>query len=132
MFCVSSKMELDLLPYIESLDDTPNSERLLDSIYPIIKSRIENPHFDQEVCDKVFQMYNRLCREQRLSESYAWWNQNFSLYKNIRYSLECKLIEPALTDIERMSNLHLIDSILFYIKLMCLQLQIHSRNHTED
>ena len=125
-------MELDLLPYIESLDDTPNSERLLDSIYLIIKSRIENPHFDQEVCDTVFQMYNRLCREQRLSESYAWWNQNFSLYKNIRYSLECKLIEPALTDIERMSNLHLIDSILFYIKLMCLQLQIHSRNRAKD
>ena len=117
-------MNIDLLPYIESLDHTPNSERLLDNIYLIIKSRIENPIYDQEVCDTVFQMYNRLCKYNRLSESCVWWERNFSRYKNIKYCLEFNLIEPDLTEIERVSNLHLIDSILFYIKLMSLQLRL--------
>ena len=127
----AAEMDIDLIPYIECLDHTPNSDRLLDSIYLIIRNRIENPIYNQEVCDTVFLMYYRLRKNDGLSESYVWWDKNFLLYKDIKYSIECRLIEPDLTEIERMSNLHLIDSILFYVKLMCLQLRLCRHSHVD-
>ena len=117
-------MESDLVPYIESLDHSPESEKLLEDIYLIIKGRVENPVYDNEICDTVFQMYQRLCREKGLCGSYTWWKRNFSMYKWIRQSIETRSIEPGLSDDERTSNLYLIDSILFYIKLMSLHVRV--------
>lgn len=64
-------MEPDLLPFIENLDQDPDSERVLENIYTVVKRRIEDPVYDSEICDTVFQMYYRLCRERGLSGSYA-------------------------------------------------------------
>ena len=125
-------MDQNLISHIESLDHTPESDELLDNIYQIIKSRIEDPTFDQQICDIVFEMYCRLCRERSLSDSCLWWESNFSLYKNIRQDIADRRIETELNDLERLSNLHLIDSILFYIKLMTLQLRLKDQRSTND
>ena len=122
-------MEPDLLPYIESLDHDPESERILENIYIVIKRRIEDPIYDNEICDTVFQMYQRLCRERGLSESYTWWTRSFSMYKWIRQSIANRSIEPELSEAERTSNLYLVDSILFYIKLMSLHIRALSRRN---
>ena len=41
-------------------------------------------------------------------------------------------IERELNDVERLSNLHLIDSILFYCKLMILQLRLRYQHPKEN
>ena len=125
-------MEQDLIPHIESLDHSPESETLLDNIYRVIRSRIKDPAFDQEICDIVFEMYCRLCRERSLSDSCLWWERNFSLYKVIRQDIANHKIERDLSDMERLSNLHLIDTILFYCKLMILQLRLRYQQPTEN
>ena len=125
-------MDQNLISHIESLDRTEESEELLDNIYQIIRSRIEDPAFDQQICDIVFEMYCRLCRERSLSDSCLWWESNFSLYKSIRQDIVHKRIETELSDLERISNLYLIDSILFYIKLMTLQLRLKDQRPNDD
>ena len=125
-------MDQNLISHIESLDHTAESEELLDNIYQIIRSRIEDPAFDQQICDIVFEMYCRLCRERSLSDSCLWWESNFSLYKSIRQDIVHKRIETELSDLERISNLYLIDSILFYIKLMTLQLRLKDQRPNDD
>ena len=114
------------MSYIELLDHNEESELLMEEIFRVVKDRIEDPIYDQEVSDIVYDMYYRLCREQNLCESPRWWQQNFWMYKIIREEIENRNIETSLTDIERQSNLHLIDSILFYIKLMILQLNLRN------
>ena len=125
-------MELNLVPYIAALDHNTESEWLIDELYREIKYRIESQIFQLPICDIVFEMYKRLYRERSLSMSKPWWASNFSFYKTIRYDIEHGLVEPKLNGIERQSNINLIDSILFYIKLMMLQLSLQAQQRTEN
>ena len=77
-------------------------------------------------------MYCRLYRERALSVSKLWWQNNFILYKTIRSEIENGLIEPELTRIQRQSNINLIDSILFYIKLMMLQISLRTEQRNQS
>ena len=125
-------MEINLLPYIEALDHNVESEWLIDELYREIKNRIESPIFQLPISDIVFEMYNRLYRERSLSMSKQWWVTNYSLYKSIRYDIEHIIVEPKLSSLERQSNINLIDSILFYIKLMMLQISLQAQQRAKN
>ena len=125
-------MEINLLPYIEAQDHNVESEWLIDELYREIKNRIESPIFQLPISDIVFEMYNRLYRERSLSMSKQWWVNNHSFYKSIRYDIEHIIVEPKLSSLERQSNINLIDSILFYIKLMMLQISLQVQQRAQN
>ena len=125
-------MELNLVPYIDALDHNTESEWLIGELYREIKYRIESPIVQLPICDIVFEMYKRLYRERSLSMSKPWWANSLSLYKTIWYDIEHGLKEPKQNGIERQSNINLIDSILFYIKLMMLQLSLQAQQRAEN
>ena len=64
--------------------------------------------------------------------SKQWWVTNYSLYKSIRYDIEHIIVEPKLSSLERQSNINLIDSILFNIKLMMLQISLQAQQRAKN
>ena len=118
-------MEGELSECIDIIDLTPNSENLIIFIHDTIKSWYESsdPDEDQEVCYSVSEAYSNLCNLERHPISFQTWRAIYDNFRSLRNDIKNEIIEHDLTPRERMSNLHLVDGILFYIKLTILRMQ---------
>ena len=119
----TATMESNLPDYIELIDSTPHSQRTISEIHMIIKSWFEDPDENQEVCDSVFEVYCDLCSLELQPASLEKWINIYEDFKILRAAIKNRFLERRLTHRERTSNLHLIDGILFYIKLTILRLR---------
>ena len=116
-------MEPNLQDYMDHIDETPQSARTISQIHMIIKSWFEDPDEEQEVCDSVFEVYCDLCSLELQPASLEKWINIYENFKILRAAIKNRFLERGLTQRERTSNLHLIDGMLFYIKLTILRLR---------
>ena len=81
-----------------------------------LKEIKENPY----ICGTVKEAFHTVRLAEQKYERLSWWCEAFTTYKNLWTAIQCKEVEPNLTDTDRSPNLRLLEALLFSIKITIL------------